>query len=1231
MLKEIFQEAYDRNRWKSQVLPYLSAGISKRLRDTLLDVDETDNLNDTERHTFQQLLQIGTFVTSDGELMPIYEVTLSDRVQIDRNRVQVNEIIKKLIVKDSIKAALCVFHTPNKQEWRFSFISKTLGSEFFEELEGEETNPKRYTYIFGTPEEHRTASDRFKVLRTSNFTFDDFFEAFAIEALSKEFFYKYRDEHYQPLVDYLNDLPSKATFFRTDKEIRDFVKKMLGRIVFLYFVQKKGWLGASSTEYNDGDHNFLEHYFIKAGADQGFYPNFLAKLFFDTLNRQRENDDFKMPNGEIVKIPYLNGGLFEIEKEAYSLLSFPPHYFQYLFDFLNSYNFTIYENSPDDHVVAVDPEMLGNIFENLLEDNKDKGAFYTPKEIVQYMCQQSLIEYLNTKLNVFDVPMGAELSGLETQLSTDKRKYRKEAKGQLSFMEADKRDNVAKENIEDFVINKNANDFIKQHADQIDLFLNEVKICDPAIGSGAFPMGLLREIFDLKVILHDFVRRNKNELFHNEHIYDNYHSAIKASIIQNSIYGVDIEKGAVDIARLRFWLSLIVDEKKPKPLPNLDYKIVVGNSLVPMFEGEPLQIDWNKKYSYGTGRDFIKNIRRGLTEITDLQRQFFDANSNDKKTLSDKIRQIKINILLNQLKFNREKYRENNPQKGGLMPTTKEMKQNTIIQLDVATFNNNIKKLEKLLDNDQPLQYFSWELDFPNVLNPLLNSQNGFDIVIGNPPYIKEYTNRNAFDGFRKSPYYQGKMDIWYGFACIGLDLLKENGVECFIAQNNWITSAGASKLREKVLNEVEIKTFTDFEDYKVFTSAGIQTMIYVIKNSKPSKNYKVKYSKLKNSNITKEQLSIFLEFNENNNQNAERFYFDMQPGKFYGSTISFNSSVEELVLDEILNNSNTFLSEKEVAQGIVTPQDFLNKKNQKKLGLNYTVGEGIFVLKKFEVENLKLNANEHRIIKPLYSTNEVNRYWTNNQNENWIIYSTKEVIKRIHKYPNIKNHLDRFESVITSSNKPYGLHRPRNENYFFGKKIICTRKCNIPTFSYSFFDTYVLQTFNVIKTNRMNLKYLTGILNSHCIKFWLKNKGKMQGINFQLDKAPLLEIPLIKTEKEKIISPLVDYILYLHEAGEQVDKYVPNTHIIEEIEKVINGCVYELYFEESVRAAKADILDLVGATFLPFPEGAADTDKAAIIEKAYEQYQSSHNEIRNRLILQNTRVEEVKLINKKV
>ena len=372
---------------------------------------------------------------------------------------------------------------------------------------------------------------------------------------------------------------------------------------------------------------------------------------------------------------------------------------------------------------------------------------------------------------------------------------------------------------------------------------------------------------------------------------------------------------------------------------------------------------------------------------------------------------------------------------------------------------------------------FDWESEYAEVFKTGL-----FDIVLGNPPYIKENVNKNAFDGLRDSPYYQGKMDIWTFFGCVALDLIKDNGLVGFIAPNNWVTNAGASKFRNKVNEEAEIKIFKDFGNYKVFDSASIQTMIYIMKKNNEKSEYVIDYSLLKNDKLdNKDYLIHFLNSNDNNEEMTtfKSFYSRIDNKNSY---LNFIDTKEIDVLNSIVNNNIEYLDKNEVSQGIVCPQDLLNKKGAETLGLPlYT---GVFVLSDEEKNNLELNNNELTLIKPYFTSDEIKRYTTTNSNQYWIIYTKSDINEKISDYPNIKNHLDRFSEIITSSNKPYGLHRARNEEIFKDEKIIVTRKCQTPTFSYADFDTYVSQTFNVIKTDRFNLKILLGILNSDLIRF---------------------------------------------------------------------------------------------------------------------------------------------------
>ncbi|MGI5847481.1 MAG: Eco57I restriction-modification methylase domain-containing protein [Candidatus Cryptobacteroides sp.] len=436
-------------------------------------------------------------------------------------------------------------------------------------------------------------------------------------------------------------------------------------------------------------------------------------------------------------------------------------------------------------------------------------------------------------------------------------------------------------------------------------------------------------------------------------------------------------------------------------------------------------------------------------------------------------------------------------------------------------------------------------------LNSAEHQAGYFDIVIGNPPYIKEYTNRKAFDGFREiSPYYMGKMDIWYGFACHGIDLLTENGVLCFIAQNNWTTSAGAKKMRNKVITDTRILQLVDFNDYMVFgDSASIQTMVMFFRKNNLANNYLIDVKKLLN-NANKFDLVDLLANKQTQKTQFQKHTFLRE--NYINKLLTFSGN--DVILDKIKNNK-LYFNASEIAQGIVFPQDFLNKKNQRKLG-KYNIGDGIFGLSEEEKSKLNLSKEESKLIKPYFTTEQIQRYYTDGRNKLWLIYTNSKYNNpnSLNKFPKIKQHLDKFISIITSDNKPYGLHRAREERFFIGEKIISQRKCvGKPVFSYSSFDCYVTQTFNIIKTLRWNMKFLTGLLNSKLVAFWLRYRGKMQGENFQVDKEPLLNIPLPKTDvNQKPIISLVNQILEAKKENPQTDT--------SEWEDAIDQLVYQLY-----------------------------------------------------------------------
>ena len=417
------------------------------------------------------------------------------------------------------------------------------------------------------------------------------------------------------------------------------------------------------------------------------------------------------------------------------------------------------------------------------------------------------------------------------------------------------------------------------------------------------------------------------------------------------------------------------------------------------------------------------------------------------------------------------------------------------------------------------------KLEFGEVFK----GNSGFDIIIANPPYIKEYTDKKAFDNLRDSPYYQGKMDLWYLFACKSLDLMKKGGVMSFIATNNWVTNFGASKMRNKIISDSKVLNLIDFNNFKIFDSAGIQTMITIVQKNNNINNYTFDYRKLGNDAVDSSSVMDLLSTcsfagNEILSPVIKREDFIDKP-------LIFNNPIIERVLNKIQKIDNFKLSSSEVSNGIHSHHDSVKKKMLVTLDSSININDGIFSLNNDELQRLSLSDKEKTLIKPYFTTSELFKYYGLKDNKYWIIYTSSEFKnpEKIEGYPNIKNHLDKFVTVITSDNKPYGLHRTRNEKFFQGEKIISLRKCSgHPCFTYTDFDCYVSATFYVIKTERVNQKLLTGFLNSSLCAFWLKNKGKMQGNNYQVDKEPLINIPIPVVPKnlQDSIIELVNQIL---------------------------------------------------------------------------------------------------------
>ena len=1105
-LRQIFQQPFNQEGWQNMLRHYFHATELKA------DPERIDNTADDEQGYY-----LGTIDTTDSYRIGLFYYQIQHG-NVARKRVGLRNLVKSFINPNwgEFDAALVVFEKGSV--WRLSFVC---------DIKGENTAAKRFTYVFGESDNYyNTPVGRFDALQRNGISFENIKDAFSVERLNKDFFHGYK-ERYVKFLNHIND---------DTKENRDYVKKLLGRLVFLQFLQKKGWMGVPANQqgWNGGDKFYLNHLIERYEGNDRLLSDVLEPLFFNTLNERRTNDLADPRLGDNVKIPYLNGGLFDKDELDKKDIDFPYDYFKELMDFFAMYNFTIDENDPEDSEIGIDPEMLGHIFENLLEDNKDKGAYYTPKEIVQYMCQQSIIQYIKTHLS-------------------DK-------------ICCDSIEILIKEGVVDPILQK------KENATELMKLLKNVKVCDPAIGSGAFPMGVLYVLYYAIHHLHSHVAPNCS--------FDS--TQVKREIIQNNIFGVDIEQGAVDIARLRFWLALVVDAEEPQPLPNLDYKITCGNSQLCRYSLDIPIKDVFEEYNRVEKEKAHKENKEWKKFTLDSYRNLmmdYTEEHSDKDSLRNRINEIK-NCFKTTLAIGDIKKRQQAEGKVIDYETVtlfgkRKADEDPVGYVNAkATLRKLKEKESEILNNKRYENSFEWRFEYPQLLDDEGNFI-GFDIVIANPPYIKEGRMSKAFfEPYKDSPYYKGKMDIWYLFACNGLDLLNKNGVLCFIATNNWVTSFGASKLRNKVIKETRICNIVDFGAVMMFESASIQTMIMLFQKDSITDDYSFDYRRLTAYRATEKDAAAIL---TKTAKEAEYFSPTIRRANFIDKNITFSRSAD--ILEQIVNSKDViYLYDNEIAQGIVFPQDRLNKKNQQKLGTNYHVGQGVFVLTDEEKDELMLDSNELSLVRPYYTSENVERYIVYPSNYYWAIYTDSRFkhSDSLNDYPRIKAHLDRFLSIMTSDNKPYGLHRAREERFFTKEKIVVLRKCvEHPMFSYCNFNCYLSQSFNMIQTDRANMKYLTGLLNSKLIEFWLKNKGKMQGANYQLDKEPLMQIPIAVPDREtqELVASLVDIIILLKSSDKRASNLVTNDYLANEFSHIIDGCVYEIYFPNEMSSLGLSIV----------------------------------------------------------
>ena len=727
-LRKIFKSPFDYKTYSNEIVHRLFGCNDVATNPELLDTNA-----EGDKSYF-----IGQMEDADGRLLGFFYTRVADGGDVRRKRVGLRKLIQPYLKYD-VDGAIAIFDDGN--HWRLSYIC---------DLKEGNTAAKRFSYILGDEQgQYKTPLERLGKVAEKNgrFKLSDLREAFSVDALSKEFFDEYH-RHYDIII---NELKRQGFEGAT---IHDYVKKMMGRIVFLHFLQKKRWL--------DDDPEFLKNLFFMQPLDRraDFLEQVLEPLFFGIFNTEKVNREqlFKTKGWDMglledwKELPYLNGGLFERDAVDEQNITMPASLFEDLFTFMASYNFTVDENDPDDAEVGVDPEMLGKIFESLLEDNKAKGAFYTPKEIVRYMCKESLIAYLATQIDK----------------SQSERKEQKENSDSSDGSNCDKK-------IRQFIETHDFPTELESYRDVIDTALREVKICDPAIGSGAFPMGLLNELWRCREAIEETSSRVE----------------LKKEIIENNIYGVDIEKGAIDIARLRFWLSIVVDAEDPEPLPNFDYKFMQGNSLIESFEGFDLsRISSRLRGGQSKSMQLVLGIdsHTSRQNLQRLLREYFSVTDHKKKA---SMRQS-IN---------------------------EEVK--TLIRESIGGTPASLAKLEKM-DCSANQDFFLWHTWFKDIFN-----NGGFDIVIGNPPYVVVEANGIYVNYETESCY-----DLYAYFFERAVKLLNSNGILSFITSSLYVKGLKYTSLRSFLQNNTSLIAFR-IEGDDVFKNAGIPTATFIAKKTK--------------------------------------------------------------------------------------------------------------------------------------------------------------------------------------------------------------------------------------------------------------------------------------------------------------------------------------------------------------------------------------------------------------
>lgn len=1157
-------------------------------------IDESDDrkfdlygqyIPDSFKDAVRRYKRLGTYTDPDGHEIDLLVVILRRDSALERARTMQRNFAAYHLKRREKETAVIAYITEERGDWRFSMVRRESVVAFSEKgnliAKDELTPVRRYSFLVGQNERSHTAQQQlFPILvdDKNDPTLDRLEDAFNIETVTKEFFERYKNLFLQ-LKEELDHLivqnpRVQAEFNQKGLETANFAKKLLGQIVFLYFLQKKGWLGVRQGDnWGAGPKNFMRELFDRKGvAYDNFFNDVLEPLFYEALAIERRDNIYTRLN---VKIPFLNGGLFEpvgnYDWRNIDIL-IDNGVFNSIFDTFDLYNFTVREDEPLEKEVAVDPEMLGKVFENLLEvtDRKSKGAFYTPREIVHYMCQESLINYLDTRVN-----MGTR-SFLEGGQPQQKLFDLPPEKGeQLSLTETVHQRTISREDIATFirfgelaVQNDTAKvagtvsytyqmpESIRTHAKKLDDALETIKICDPAIGSGAFPVGMMQEIIKAREVLTTYLGSSNNRT--------TYH--FKRQAIQESIYGVDIDPGAIDIAKLRLWLSLVVDEDDYhhiKPLPNLDYKIICGNSLL--------------------------SVRRDM---------FNDHLFNDLKRLKDK------------------HFDETDPV----------VKQEQRIEID---------SLIARLTGDH--SHFDIRIYFSEVFREKDGGKGGFDVVIGNPPYLRiQGIRENAPElaDFYKKNFNSatGSFDLYVLFVEKGLEILNQDGLLNFIMPDKWTNAGFGQGLRKFIADHKHAHRLVSFGAYQVFNASTYSSLLWLTKHPSPQLMYFGFDQDLSTSYELASALSRLQQ---------DGFYPIESNSLSEDTWVLTNRSAGDIL--NKLNQHNRRLSDvfAEIFVGLQTGRDSV-------YFISRSTHEGEF-LQGYSKELDRYIKIEQGLMKPILKGDQAHRYVPLNTD---IFVLFPYSVSKEH----YRNRVNLLSPRILRENYPFGwkylleceealrgreggkfndenwYRFSRNQGVFFEDKpkLVSPDISLGGNFAYDALGQFYMTTtiYGYIKNAsvREDYRFWLALMNSKLVWFYLQNTGTVLANGYFRYKPAYLEnFPVpekIEPQHEQVFATLADYISHIKaQVDTKSSAHARDAVMLSYFEQIVDALVYELYFPEEIHSHNRYFMGLLQRENLPVLNQSQENQLRQLRQTFERLFETNHPVRQNLFFLDNVSI----------